>query len=168
MLSADGLSVNGQRLLAAFKKIRKQGIGMHPHANLRPSEMMMLHYIYRRLKKKTEAADARSGEPAGVTVSELSEFAGQTPSAVSQAVKSLEEKGYASRTFCPSDRRVVLVSISDEGKKLFMEQEKTFSLYLEKITEALGEEDTNRLTELLEKLADVLPTIDRAITEGKE
>lgn len=161
MQSVDGISGNGQRLYEAFKKIRKQGMGMKPSCNLRPSEMMMLHYIYHRLRKKTESSEAESGELNGVTISELSEFAGQTSSGVSQTVKALEEKGYVSRAFCPSDRRVVLVTISEEGQKLFKEQEKTFLTYLGRITDALGEEDTNRLIELLEKLAEALPTVHK-------
>ena len=138
-----------------------------------PSEMMMLHTIIHFLIMRAEAAgyshteitDIFEGEAVengkltmpGATISELSEFTQMTSSAVSQTVKALEEKGYAVRTLSSTDRRLVLVNISEKGYQILREAEDSFKDYLNTITDTLGTEDTNRLIELLEKLADTLP-----------
>ena len=167
---ADGSKSNGQRLFEAFKRIKKHGMGMKSFPNLRPSEIMMMHSILHCLKKRAEtsgcplkdisADNTDKSDPVtvnGVTISELSEFTQMTPSAVSQTVKALEEKGYIERTMNSSDRRLVFVTLSKQGYQIFQEAEKVFMDYLDNITELLGKEDTDRLIGLLEKLADILP-----------
>lgn len=163
---------DGQRLFEALKRIKKHGMGPNPFPNMRPSEIMMLHSILHCIRKRdghgfdwpSENAESGGGseeneKPAstGVTVSELSEFTQMTPSAVSQTVKSLEKKGYAVRTFNPSDRRVVFISASEQGRKILWQSAEAYLDYLDKVTAALGKEDTDKLIELLEKLANILP-----------
>lgn len=171
---------SGQRLFEALKRLKRHGMGPHPFPNLRPSEIMMLHSILHYIGKRDgisfdwspsadaceNGGEAEKPETTGVTVSELSEFTQMTSSAVSQTVKSLEKKGYVVRTFNPADRRVVFVNASELGRQVLRQAAEDYMDYLDKITTALGKEDTDKLIELLEKLADVLP--ENKKTEGKD
>ena len=147
----EELSGNGRRLYDVMKRIKRQGIITHSLHDLRPSELMMLHGIV-RLNNTNKKAH-------GVTVSELSCFMCQTPSAVSQTVKALEGKGYISRSADPSDRRIWYVSLCPNAYKIIHEAENAFSKELNRLVLAMGEKDAEQLISLLDKLAVALEAI---------
>lgn len=146
----------GRRLFNVLKKIRKHGFPKKSEMPVRPSEMMMLHSILRCLSKEQENNSA----PVGVTISELSDFTDQTPSSVSQIIKALEEKGLVQRMISPADRRLVYVNLSERGNDMMCETMRVFSDRIEKIIDALGEEDADQLITLLEKLSKLLDKMD--------
>lgn len=86
------------------------------------------------------------------TVTEISDLLQITPAAVSQMLNSLEESGCVERLRDPSDRRVVMIGLTDKGKegaaRLIAEaQEKLIGL-----VNHLGKEDSRTLIRLMSKM----------------
>lgn len=172
---------NGRRLFSALKELQRRIMGFHPAAEIRPSEFMMLHSmlccLMRRLEEERSArqtAAPQTGEAhdvgqelrrwvessgcPGVKIGELSAFTHQTPSGVSQTIRALEEKGLVQRETLSSDRRSVYVRPTGEGWALARHMEEDFFSRLETLADEMGEEETNQLIALVDRL---LAIIDR-------
>lgn len=91
----------------------------------------------------------------GITAGGLSRTIGIGAGGVTNLLNSLEKKGYVQRTMSPSDRRSVLVSISDTGRALVAaKQEEALSLTGEMLRR-LGQEDTDELLRLVRRIAEI-------------
>ncbi|HJD24546.1 MAG TPA: MarR family transcriptional regulator [Firmicutes bacterium] len=153
----------GRRLFASLKELQRYAINVHPLCEIRPSEFMMLHSLLRCLVRCAPGdASGRlvdwaehSGSP-GTTVSELSAFTHQTPSAVSQTVRALEEKGLVYRVQLVSDRRSAYIRPTEKGLALVRRAEKDFFARLENLAEEFGEAETNQLIALINRLTEIL------------
>ncbi|HIZ20408.1 MAG TPA: MarR family transcriptional regulator [Firmicutes bacterium] len=162
---------NGRRLFASLKELQRYAVSFHPVREIRPSEFMMLHSLLRCLARCAPGdapeclADRveNSGSP-GMTVSELSAFTHQTPSAVSQTVRALEEKGLVYRAQLVSDRRSSYIRPTEEGLALVRRAEKDFFARLENLAEEFGEAETNQLIALINRLTGIL---DRWFSDGR-
>ena len=93
-----------------------------------------------------------SSETEGVKVSTLSELLDISKSAVSQMINALEDKGYVERVTTKNDRRVVYVRLTENGKERLAKELRAFLQGMDKIFTKMGEEDTEELLRLLEKL----------------
>jgi len=69
--------------------------------NLTPIEFRCLRYLYKNNF---------------LSVNELAKKMGLTPSRVTTLLNSLEEKEYIKRDISPNDRRIIKVSLTDEGE----------------------------------------------------
>lgn len=74
--------------------------------------------------------------------------------AVSQILNSLQKKGLVTREVSESDRRNVIVCVTDAGKKLLERKRKLFEGLFDKIFDSLGDEKVTELTGLLNKMCD--------------
>lgn len=90
----------------------------------------------------------------------IAEFAHTTPSALSQAFKSLEEKGLIERHRSGSDYRGVTVTLTPEGERFAAEGRQMHSEHIDEVMAYVGEEDIRHLVRILRKVAD--------FHEGKE
>ncbi len=68
------------------------------------------------------------------------------------AVNSLVKKGYVNRIRSEEDRRVVLISLSDKGKKAFLHHQKFHEQMISDVLEELTEEEQQVLEKALIKL----------------
>lgn len=89
----------------------------------------------------------------GMKVSALSNHMDITPAAVTHMVNSLEKGGYLKREADPSDRRIVLVKLTDKGMKTMTLMRKEFHEVFSNLVDHLGEEDSENLARLLEESA---------------
>jgi DNA-binding MarR family transcriptional regulator len=109
------------------------------HQELRQSEFLILatinHFVH--------------SESRGVKVSHLSKYMEITPAAVTHIINSLEEGGYLERLADPSDRRIVLVNLTEKGKLICKEKEEKFSVSFQGLIEFMGEPDSIELKRLL-------------------
>ena len=84
-----------------------------------------------------------------MTQSELAEILQIRPQSLTVAMQKLEEQGYVLRERDPKNRRQVLVSVTEEGKKhsgqLDTEREST----AKKLLQVLSEEEKKQMYELL-------------------
>ena len=71
-------------------------------------------------------------------------------------VNNLEEKGYVERITDKEDRRVVYLNLTKEGKDILDEVDNEFKNFTQKIVEEMGEEDTDTMIRLFNKLYDIV------------
>ncbi len=77
---------------------------------------------------------------------------GVTTGTLTIAVNSLVKKGYVERGRSEEDRRVVLVSLSEKGKKAYLHHQQFHEQMIEAIVEELSEEEQAVLEKALVKL----------------
>lgn len=104
-------------------------------------EMMMLKLI-----------EARSTRAEGVTISALSDHLEISRSAVSQMINALEDKGYVLRQTTKSDRRLVYVKLTENGRQCLERQLRIFLEGIAQVFDKMGERDTEELLRLMQKL----------------
>lgn len=73
-------------------------------------------------------------------------------SAISQALKSLEKKGYITRSIDPDDRRKISIHITVDGNQALAESQRCYEHALDHVMKQFGADNMQQLTELLERL----------------
>ena len=68
------------------------------------------------------------------------------------AINSLVKKGYVDRVRSEEDRRVVLISLSDKGKRAYLHHRRFHERMIESVVEELTEEEQRILEKALAKL----------------
>ena len=80
------------------------------------------------------------------------------------AVNSLVRKGYVDRVRSEEDRRVVLISLSDKGKRAYLHHRKFHDQMIDTVVEQLSEEEQQVLERALAKLNQFFKaTADRTV-----
>lgn len=118
------------------------------------------------------ARSAPSAEQ-GLKVSEISRYLGLTPPTVTQLINSLEAKELVERQPDPSDRRVVRIRLTKQGKIITRKGRDHMNATLNRLVEYLGEEESDQLAELLLKVYTFMednppPNLDRLQMNGDE
>ncbi|MEK3880515.1 MarR family transcriptional regulator [Paenibacillus sp. FSL H8-0122] len=118
-------------------------------------------------------ARASHASDLGLKVSEISRFLGLTPPTVTQLINSLEAKQMVERQADPSDRRVVRIKLTEQGKIITRRARDHMDATLNKMVEYLGEEESDQLAELLLKVYAFMednppPNLDRLQMNGDE
>jgi DNA-binding MarR family transcriptional regulator len=136
-------------LMGLINKILKS---YHPMIKLHHGEFMMLGAIHGCSKEAYE----KDNKSIGISVSELSEKTHATRPAVSKMLTSLEDKGYIKRTISLTDRRVVYITLTDNGQSIIDEALNTMYQLMDNAMHSLGEEDSKELIVLMKRLCDAL------------
>ncbi len=82
---------------------------------------------------------------------------------VAAMLNSLESKGYITRQMDKSDRRKILVDLTQEGKELAEKHSKAIAVHTAHMLETLGEHDALELVRIVKKLANIN---SKAITDN--
>ncbi len=93
---------------------------------------------------------ARAGKP--VPLSELAECNKCVRSNVTQLVDRLEADGLVRRVDDPDDRRVTLASLTDKGRKSYMQAVKVIERQEQEILQVLSPKEASALVRALEEL----------------
>ncbi len=106
-------------------------------------------------------------------VSEISRLLGLTPPTVTQLVNSLEAKQMVVRQADASDRRVVRIKLTEQGKIITRRARDHMDVTLNRLVEHLGEDECNQLADLLQKVHRFIednppPNLDRLQMNGDE
>ena len=101
------------------------------------------------------------GDERGVKVSDLAARGGVSVPAVSQTLRSLEQKGLVERTLSQEDRRVVYVRLTAEGERMLDQATERFSGRLDELLRRLGSEDTEQLLRILGRLDAIIQDMRR-------
>ena len=91
-------------------------------------------------------------QPEGIINNELAKKARITKQAMSKVVKYLESEGYIHTTRHASDNRAILISLTDNGKRLLIAAFETFEEIQAEYTAVVGDEDTEALKKVLGRL----------------
>ncbi|HML47605.1 MAG TPA: MarR family transcriptional regulator [Clostridia bacterium] len=104
-------------------------------------ESFLLHFL---------AHHGSSSQP-----SELSSSMGISTARIAAALNSLERKGMITRRIDPSDRRRILVDLTEAGKAQAQEQQRELLEHTARFLSMLGEEDAKEYVRITGKLAEL-------------
>jgi len=85
---------------------------------------------------------------------ELGRVMGLSPSAISQLLRSCEQKGYIERTHSQNDARVTLVQLRPRGKNVYLEGVKIFYEQIHQLEHTIGIKDLQELLRILRRIQD--------------
>lgn len=87
-----------------------------------------------------------------ITAGDLAKNLEVSTARIAVLLRKMEERGYVHKSFCESDGRKTIITITEDGKlKVKKQKEKMLDL-MEKIIIDVGEEDLDYLFQILEKL----------------
>jgi len=123
------------KILRVEEDFLQNGIG----AGLTIREMHMIEYI------------GRAGVY-GRTLSEVAEFLGVARPSVTVSVRKLEQKGFLTKNGCTLDGRVIRVTLTRVGRKLFMLHMHFHMVMIKQLEEGLADDEKSALVRVITKL----------------
>ena len=93
------------------------------------------------------------------SLGELNSYLDYTRPNLSQTVNKLEDKNLVERVILKDDRRVTYIRLTDDGKQMLCEKYDVMLEKMNKVKAKLGEENTEKLIELLVKFIDAYEEI---------
>ncbi len=96
------------------------------------------------------------GKKGPMTMSALSEWMSLATSTITRIVDNLVRDGYIERSQDPQDRRVVQVSLTEEGQELFQAIKEIYHEYHRRIVECIPAEELHQVVECLALLIEAL------------
>lgn len=147
-----------QRLFEAINRLRRERV--HPPV---PSCVTQTEGFVLMVVAHMEQCGRR------VRSGELAKFSHSTPSAVSQVLKSLEEKGFVSRQRDEGDCRGVTVHLTEAGWGIDKRNRRLHDQRLDDLLAYLGEDDAREFVRIMERLATFNqdhPWVDKEQADG--
>ena len=149
MAFLEDLSPDAQTILRGvhrFMHIRWGHLISPNPGNLTKTELFLLLFLTKHRK---------DGE-AGYKVSELSAHFFVSPANITQLITGLEAQSLVTRTTDQNDRRVVRVSLSQQGEALARITGERLKNALNGLTDYLGKEDSQKLAALMNNVSDYM------------
>lgn len=150
-----------QELMEALHKLKRAARFNVTKGGLSKGECYLLQQIEKR-NRETE-----DGAP-GVRISDLSAHAHMSKPAVSQMLNVLEEKNMVLRIMTKDDRRVVYVALTQDGQAALDRFFHLADAAMDRMISRLGEEDTDLLIRLVNRLYDIVSEMDAQEESGEE
>lgn len=132
-----------RRLFDAAARMRKQRQEPPTPKGITPAEMYAIMAVSRL---EGEGRKVRSGD--------IAKCGQATPSAVSQTLKSLEEKGLITRQRDKGDSRAVTVHLTENGRAFSARGRELHEQMIDEVLTYLGPEDAEHLVRIVERLVD--------------
>lgn len=132
-----------RRLFNAAARMRKQRQEPPTPKGVTPAEMYAMMAVSRL---EGEGRKVRSGD--------IAKCGQATPSAVSQTLKSLEEKGLITRQRDKGDSRAVTVHLTENGRAFSARGRELHEQMIDEVLTYLGPEDAEHLVRIVERLVD--------------
>lgn len=142
-----------RRLFDAAARMRKQRKEPPAPEGVTPAEMYAIMAVSRL---EGEGRSVRSGD--------IAKCGHATPSAVSQTLKSLEEKGLITRQRDKGDSRAVTVHLTEGGRAFSARGRELHEQMIDGVLTYLGPKDAEHLVRIVERLAD-FPASDAALAQ---
>ena len=133
-----------RRLFNAAARMRKQRQEPPTPKGITPAEMYAMMAVSRL---EGEGRKVRSGD--------IAKCGQATPSAVSQTLKSLEEKGLITRQRDKGDSRAVTVHLTEDGRAFSARGRELHEQMIDEVLTYLGPEDAEHLVRTVERLVDL-------------
>lgn len=95
--------------------------------------------------------------------SQISALMGLQQPSITPSLRSLEERGYVRRRNSDQDRREVFFSVTDKTRTMAAEERRRTAQMFAGLADYLGEEDTRKLMEIMERVSSYL---DQQIETG--
>lgn len=107
---------------------------------------------YELLSPQEELAMDIIGRQSKISMSELAKALGMFPNTLTGIVDRLVRRKIAQRKHSPKDRRVVLVQLTEEGRRLNRAHQKFVLEQIDRVVSPLNETDRDKLIQLLERI----------------
>jgi len=130
-------------------------------------EFMEIMHKMRKRKEQKQISDSMHGEhfvlsyilkhEGNVIPSDISSEMGISSARIAATLNSLESKGYIVRSIDTSDRRKILIELTDAGREQVNEHHRMIMKVTTNMLEYLGEEDAREFVRIMKKLADKGP-----------
>jgi DNA-binding MarR family transcriptional regulator len=144
-----------EELIRAAMRFKKQEIPFPPELNIRKSEFFVLSQI----------EGGRHCDRDHASVSEIQNRLDFSMPAISQILSALESKGLVMRETDKADRRKVMVNLTPKGTETLASAKAHIHDLMDECICRLGEENTLKLIELINRLSDVTDEIMRESAE---
>ena len=135
-------------LFQLMKRFPRPNLALRNRTDMTPSEYELLGVLVMRL----------GGNQKPLSIGEISNVLNITPAAVTHLINPLEENGLIERLKDPSDRRVVLIGITEKGSGVAKELMAEIQERLTGLINYLGEDDSRKLIELMTKVIEFATT----------
>lgn len=135
-------STTEQKLFRAMMRFHKLGWHQQSIAGCKPSEIRVLFCIRRGMQLHIPE----------IKVSEIGKQLQVTSPTITQLLKGLEANELIERHIDPIDRRAVGVTLTAKGEMVAQQAADAFSAAMRGLTDYLGEEQSNQLSDLLSKV----------------
>ena len=123
------------KILCVEEEFLQKGIG----AGLTIREMHMIEYI------------GKAGAE-GKTLSETADFLEVARPSVTVSVRKLEQNGLLIKSGCAQDGRVIRVTLTREGRRVYMHHMRFHMLMIHELEDGFSEEEKDVLVRAIEKL----------------
>ena len=123
------------KILRVEEEFLQKGVG----TGLTIREMHMIEYVGKA------GADGR-------TLSETADFLGVARPSATVSVRKLEQKGFIIKNGCAQDGRVVRVTLTRDGRKVYMHHMRFHRLMVRELESELDEEERSVLVHAISKL----------------
>jgi DNA-binding MarR family transcriptional regulator len=133
------ITLTDHKLFRALMQFKRLGWHQHSIAGCTPSEIRVLICV------------KRGGSPL-VTVSEISKHLSVTPPSITQILNTLEARGLIERHMDTTDRRMIVVNLTEQGEQVTEQADEAFSATMKGLINYLGEQQSNQLADLLFKV----------------
>lgn len=120
---------------------------------LYPEEWISIDLSVSKSEMLTLLQVDRNGE---IIMSQIADFISIPMSTATGLVERLVKKGYLERTRSDSDRRIVAIRLTDEGKMLAGRMKDTVNSYIRLVFDALTEEERKMLFGIFTKISGIL------------
>lgn len=124
-------------LSRAFKAINEHVNKVIQANGLNPTEFAVLELLYHKGEQPLQQIGAKILLASG---------------SITYVVDKLEHKGLLQRISCPTDRRVIYASITDEGKNLIQDIFPEHAQQIDNLMSSLSESEKDTAIDLLKKL----------------
>jgi DNA-binding MarR family transcriptional regulator len=135
-----------QKLLKSLTDFKRNNWHERTINGLKPSEIKVIFAIKRGLIEGKN----------DLKISDISKRLSVTSPTVTQIMNDLEKEGLVIREIDPNDRRAVKIRLTEKGEGIAIKAEKGFTDTLTGLIDHLGEEDSQKLAELLSKAFEYL------------
>ncbi|MEZ0536665.1 MarR family winged helix-turn-helix transcriptional regulator [Caldicellulosiruptoraceae bacterium PP1] len=139
MKEQENIEYIAQELMNSFIKLNNSRRKKRSDRfGIKRSEFFLLNLLYHNVDKEQ-----------GMKVSDISSALEITPAAVTHMINSLEDLGYVKRINHPTDRRVVLISLTQKGFELTEKMHQEFYEDSKDLVNYLGTDKSFELIKLL-------------------
>jgi DNA-binding MarR family transcriptional regulator len=133
-----------RELFQLMKRFPRPNMALSTRKDMTRSEYELLGMLVMRLE----------GDQKALSIGEISDVLHITPAGVTHLINPLEEKGLVERLKDPSDRRVVLIGITEKGIGIAEELMAEIQEKLAGLIDFLGEDDSRKLIDLMTKVVE--------------
>lgn len=145
----ENQGANVDRLVEQFSNMAKMSWNKKTIWGLKASEVRALLAIRQEGGKGRQA-----------TVSEISRVLKVTSPTVTQMINNLIKQGYVVRDKHPNDQRISILTLTRPGEECADEANRKYTALFRGLMDHLGDEESDRLIELLEQVFDYLEKHD--------